>query len=84
MSEYVSGTWLAVCDRCGFQRRNTDVRLEWTGLRVCPSCYDERHPQEFMRGKPDRQAPPWTRPPPAPIHPFINDGGTDVDPAVDL
>ncbi|MEK9796751.1 MAG: hypothetical protein VW713_08400 [Alphaproteobacteria bacterium] len=61
---YIAGTWLGVCQRCGFEKRNTQLRLEWTGLRVCRECFDERHPQDSLRGVSDRQAPPWTSPEP--------------------
>lgn len=64
---YVAGTWKACCDRCGFNFRNTQLRLEWTGLRVCAECFEERHPQDFVQGVPDRQAPPWVRPEPEPV-----------------
>lgn len=64
---YVAGTWKACCDRCGFNFRNTQLRLEWTGLRVCRDCFEERHPQDMIRGVADRQAPPWVRPEPDPV-----------------
>lgn len=64
---YIAGTWKAACMRCGFNFRSTELRLEWTGLRVCHECYDTRHPQDFLEGKADRQAPPWTSPEPAPV-----------------
>lgn len=81
---YIAGTWLAICDRCGFQHRNTELKLEWTGLRVCHECFEHRHPLDGLRGIADRQAAPWTRPEATDVQPFVNDGGTDVDPAVDL
>ena len=56
------GSWNAICDRCGQQHKAEQLRREWTGLRVCRSCWEPRHPQETLRAKPDRQAPPWTRP----------------------
>lgn len=59
---YIAGQWNAICDRCGEQHKSSGLRLEWTGLRVCSGCFDVRHPQEFLRGKADRQAPPWVRP----------------------
>jgi hypothetical protein len=67
------GTWKVVCDRCGFRYHNTDLRKEWTGLMVCHGpgtndCWEIRHPQEFVRGVRDEQAPPWTRPAPAVIY----------------
>lgn len=43
------------CDRCGFIYALDRLHKEWTGLYVCPSCYDSRHPQEFVRAvRPDR------------------------------
>jgi len=64
---YTLGAWLAVCDRCGKKYMASQLCLEWTGLRTCRgpgthSCWDPKHPQEGVRGKPDHQAPPWTRP----------------------
>ncbi len=56
--------WNYICDRCGFKFFNDYSKLEWTGLRVCPPCYDRRNSQEFVKGKADRQAPPWVRPEP--------------------
>lgn len=62
------GRWKAVCDRCGFDYKSNQLALEWTGLRVCRGagtndCFETRHPQEKVRGKADRQSPPWVRPP---------------------
>lgn len=59
---YEHGQWNAICDRCGFQFKSRKLRREWTGLRVCGPCLDPRHPQERLKGKKDRQAPPWVRP----------------------
>ena len=59
---YVVGAWNAVCDRCGFEFKNHELKKEWTGLRVCGKCFEVRHPQDFVRGKADRQAPAWVRP----------------------
>lgn len=62
MSDFRPGLWKVQCDRCGLWMKSDALRLEWTGLRVCKPCLDHRHPQEFLRGKADRQAPPWSRP----------------------
>ena len=61
------GQWRVICDRCGFKYWSGQLRKEWTGLMVCMGgdtndCWEPRHPQDFVRGKKDRQAPPWTRP----------------------
>jgi len=61
------GSWNVICDRCGQQHKAESLRQEWTGLRVCNRCWEPRHPQERLRGKADRQAPPWTRPRPPDI-----------------
>lgn len=75
---YHQGQWLATCDRCGFNKLNTDLRKEWTGLMVCAvECFDKRHPQEFVRGVPDKQAPPWVRPEPEPV--FLEPGDVTPD-----
>ena len=36
---------LAICDRCGFRAKYTEIREEWNGSRVCPECYETKHPQ---------------------------------------
>jgi hypothetical protein len=61
------GQFNVICDRCGFKYKSRQVRKEWTGLITCSgtgthNCWEVRHPQEFVKGKPDRQAPPWVRP----------------------
>lgn len=57
--------WRVICDRCGFKKWNHELRKEWTGLMVCrETCFETRHPQDFVKGKPDKQNPPWVRPEP--------------------
>lgn len=56
------GDWNAICDRCGFKYKASDLKKEWTGLRVCGACFDERHPQDFVKGVKDTQQVPWSRP----------------------
>lgn len=73
------GQWKAQCDRCGFEFRARQIKLEWTGLRVCSGagtndCWEVRHPQETIRGKVDRQSPPWVRPETG------DDSGNDTEP----
>ena len=73
---YVKGSWLAICDRCGFEYKGPELKKEWTGLMVCKKCWEPRHEQDFLRAKKETTTPPWTRPEPA-------DGGVtshgDVD-----
>lgn len=59
------------CMRCGFIRGQSKLRKEWTGLLVCEdTCWEPRHPQMTLRGVPDNQTLPWTRPEPTPV--FLN------------
>ena len=36
---------LAICDRCGFRYRLHQLKKEWNGIKTCPSCFEEKHPQ---------------------------------------
>lgn len=73
MSRYVNGAWNAICDRCGFECKSYQLSQEWTGLMVCKDCWEPRHPQDTIKGVPDRQALPWTRPEPADVFHEAND-----------
>lgn len=59
---YAHGQWNAICDRCGFKFKSSQIRKEWNGLRTCRACWEPRHPLDFVRGKPDSQTVPWSRP----------------------
>jgi hypothetical protein len=67
MSDYEAGQWNVVCARCGFEYKARQLRKEWTGVRTCHGpgtndCWDPKHPQLSVKGKADRQAPPWVQP----------------------
>ncbi len=36
---------LAICDRCGFQKKYLDLKKEWNGHKVCKECYEPKAPQ---------------------------------------
>ena len=36
---------LAICDRCGFRYRLHQLKKEWNGLKTCPTCFEQKHPQ---------------------------------------
>lgn len=57
------GDWLYACQRCGFTKYASEIRKEWTGLRVCRTCWEPRHPQDFVRGVKDDIAPPFANRP---------------------
>lgn len=65
----VLGEWLVLCDRCKFKRYASQVQENWQGYMVCkpsikPGCFETRHPQDFLRSKPDDQSVPFARPRP--------------------
>lgn len=33
------------CERCDFRYPLIRIRTEWSGLRVCPDCFDPRPPE---------------------------------------
>lgn len=35
----------AICDRCGFEYKRAELKMEWTNLLVCCGCYEDKHPQ---------------------------------------
>jgi hypothetical protein len=43
---YASGKFAkALCDRCAFEYKLHQLKTEWNGLKVCPQCYEPKHPQ---------------------------------------
>lgn len=59
-NEYVSGDWNAIDDRTGFRHKASELQRQWDGLRVKDP--EERHPQDFLRVRPDKVRVPWSRP----------------------
>ena len=68
---YRPGDHYLICDVCGYKIRHSESRKRWDGLRVCEKDWEPRHPQDFVRGKRDRQAVRDARPEPADT--FLND-----------
>jgi hypothetical protein len=52
MAGYAVGKYsLAICDQCGQRYPYSVLKKEWTGFKVCPECYEPKHPQlEPKRG----------------------------------
>lgn len=60
---YIPGEWLVVCDRCGRQKLASACRKTWDNLFVCSdTCWEPRHPQDFVRNIPNIQRVPTPRP----------------------
>lgn len=58
------GDYNTVCYQCGFKRKASYLVRNWQGYYVCPEHNEPRQPQDFVRGVPDIQMPPWTQPRP--------------------
>jgi len=58
------GTWLCVCDVCGFEFHSDELSKRWDGLMVCKDDYEQRHPSDYVRVVPEHIVPPWVRPEP--------------------
>jgi len=42
-----------ICERTGFRVKPGTLRREWTGRMVRPESWERRHPQDFVRSKPE-------------------------------
>jgi hypothetical protein len=61
---YLKGDFWRICEECGFKMRASQTKKRWDGLIVCDADFEERHPQDFVRGVIDRQTVPDPRPEP--------------------
>jgi hypothetical protein len=58
----VLGDHNALCDVCGFKFKASELKRRWDGYMVCDADYEQRHPQDLIRLRPERTAVPWSRP----------------------
>lgn len=65
--------WNVICHQCGFKKKSSEITKQWDGLLVCRECADPRHPQDFVRGRRDRQTVPFSNPQAAPVFAFGGD-----------
>lgn len=62
MTYFASGQYNAICDRCGFKFKSSELRKDWQGLMVCDKDFEQRHPQDFIRVRSEKLLPEWVRP----------------------
>src|SRR5258708_32371012 len=55
------GDWNANCSMCGRKRKASELVKNWQGQWRCPEHNEARQPQDFVRGVPENQTPPWTQ-----------------------
>lgn len=58
---FALGDWNSNCSMCGRKRKASEMVRNWQGMYRCPEHDEPRHPQDFVRGVPDVQTPPWTQ-----------------------
>lgn len=59
---YEMGTNNAVCDQCGRAFKSNQLKKRWDNAWTCTACWEPRHPQDFVKGIKDNQAPALDRP----------------------
>ena len=60
---YLSGEFNLTCDRCSKKIKAHEAKHEWTGFIVCGDCFENRHPQDFVKSRQDKITVPYIRPP---------------------
>lgn len=58
-----SGDPWAICDVCDFKYRKSELKKRWDGKMACPSDWEPRQPQDFVRAVRDVQTVRNARPP---------------------
>lgn len=59
---YKPGSFYRICDRTGFAVRSERTQAEWQNLIVDRKVWEQRHPQDFVKGVNDDQTVPYARP----------------------
>lgn len=70
---YIPGDFNLICDVCSKKIKASESKLRWDGLRVCPTDYEERQPQDFVRARQDKISVPFSRPRPPDVFTFTCD-----------
>src|SRR6266850_5094243 len=55
------GNWNANCAMCGRKRKASELVKNWQGQWRCPDHNEPRQSQDYVRGIPEAQTPPWTQ-----------------------
>ena len=71
---FKSGSWNLTCDRCSKKIKAEEAKIDWQGFVVCPSDFEHRHPQDFVRARQDKISVPFTRPRPVDVFVIVNYG----------
>lgn len=55
------GSHNVICDVCGFKFKGDELQKRWDGLMTCKQDFEERQPQDLIRGINDNQSPLYIR-----------------------
>lgn len=66
IQEFILGDSKACCDVCGFDYKQSQLRKRWDGAMVCSKDWEPRHPQDFVKARPERNNVKDARPSPEP------------------
>ena len=64
--QFILGDSNSICDVCGFKYKSSQLRKRWDGAMVCKADYETRHPQDFVKARPERNNVKDARPRPEP------------------
>lgn len=59
---FLSGDWNITCDVCSKKTKASEAKKRWDGLIVCPSDFEHRHEQDYVKARTDKITVPFTRP----------------------
>ena len=65
---YQPGNHWLICDSCGLKFRLSEMRMRWDKLMVCQKDWEQRHPQEFVKGIKEKIAVDIARPESEPVY----------------
>ena len=54
MDDFILGDSNGVCDCCGFDFKQSQLRKRWDGAMVCDKDWEPRHPQDSLKARPER------------------------------
>ena len=62
MTRYIKGDWNIMDQKSGFKVKASQTRRQWNNIRTVDRYFEERHPQDFVRGVIDHQTVPFANP----------------------
>lgn len=74
---YISGDNNLTCDVCSKKIKSSISKNRWDGFQVCPDCWEQRQPLDFIRARIDKITVPVQRPIPTLIYTSVTYTDTD-------